>query len=229
MAQLTLAAAAIGVFALSCAQQASASIPPWPSQWSAEQIIHIPELGAVQSGAFVYDFTNKRVREDQYTSVGTVPTYSKNMSEWFLDTDWYFVDWVNLTCQHADFGVGPVRPDWFLNNSTNMPSTFIWDRFMGDGVGDYHHVNWLRLGWFGVFEYHVDANTSVPVRLRMPGATSLAGMTLMVDLANYTTTADPKFFDLPNFCSPGQAVEVPLDAVRSPGWMSQLAQHTRAN
>lgn len=196
-------------------------VPPWKNQWQATQIIHIPEIDADQSGWFVYDFDNQRIRQDQFTFHGSVPTYSKNMTEFFFGTDWYFIDWVANTCESTTYGIGPVKPDWFLTNSTLQKNVFLYDRFE---AMTYVNTSWLYLDWFGIFEYFVAVEKLKPFRLRMPGATSLAGMTLVVDLVNYTETIDESLFDLPQICKNPKPIDVLTFKKKSRGWYGNLAE-----
>merc|ERR1712070_359942 len=92
----------------------------WPSQWQAIQEIHLasgPYAGAVQRGRIVYDFINQRTREEQVLisgpSVKTDVT-SNNMTEWFHNTTWYYMDWTTGVCMSTDFGIGMVLPDWLV-------------------------------------------------------------------------------------------------------------------
>jgi len=204
-----------------------AQIPPWSEKWQATQIIEIPELNAIQSGYFVYDYPNNRIREDQYTFQGKVPTYSKNMTEFFFGNQWYFIDWVANTCETTSYGIGPVKPDWFLSNSTREPNVFLYDRF---GSKRYVNASWIYLDWFGVFEYFVESDTLTPLRLRMPGATSLSGMTLVVDLKNYTTDINVSLFDLPDICKKAKPYRYEDFHLRknSLGWFSTLLHHIQS-
>merc|ERR1712072_1357421 len=93
----------------------------WPEQWSAVQEIHLssgPFAGAVQIGRIVYDFKNRRTREDQALiggpSVKTNMT-SNNMTEWFHNSTWFFMDWTTGECISNDFGIGMVFPDYLVN------------------------------------------------------------------------------------------------------------------
>ena len=86
----------------------------WPIQWQAIQKIHIVSgnfSGAVQIGKIVYDYKNLMTREDQALVSGpSVKTgfTSNNMTEWFHNTTWYYMDWTTRQCQTTDFGFGQV-------------------------------------------------------------------------------------------------------------------------
>ena len=71
----------------------------WPYQWSAIQEIHMTSgnfTGAFQVGHIAYDYINRRTKESQALISGpSVKTgfTSNNMTEWFLGTHWYYMDW----------------------------------------------------------------------------------------------------------------------------------------
>merc|ERR1712196_676210 len=84
----------------------------WPTQWEAIQEIHLVNgnfSGAVQRGRIVYDFVRASTREDQALVAGpSVKTgyTSDNMTEWFHNTTWFYMDWTTGKCMSNDFGIG---------------------------------------------------------------------------------------------------------------------------
>merc|ERR1712086_723837 len=92
----------------------------WPQQWQGIQEIHLssgPYVGAIQKGRIVYDYTNLRTREDQVLIAGpsVASNYtSNNMTEWFHNSTWFYMDWTTGQCMSNDFGIGMVLPDWLV-------------------------------------------------------------------------------------------------------------------
>ena len=155
-------------------------------------------LGAVQRGLIAYDFPNRMTREDQALISGPSVNSSftsNNMTEWFHNTTWYYMDWTTGVCQTTDFGWGQVRPDFMIASGYPLergPPTFIDVYTTKEPLRrDFVNVSWIQVdgsaGFGGpprtsLFEWYLDKD-DVPRRMRMPSSLS---SDLMVDLSEFT-------------------------------------------
>eukprot|EP00937_MAST-01D_sp_MAST-1D-sp2_P003458 g3458.t1 len=214
------------------------TVPPslqrfvWPDQWRAIQTIHMVTgnyTGAVQRGRIAYDWVKRRTREDQQLLQGppVATSYtSNNMTEWFHNMTWYYVDWTAAppTCMSMEYGFGQVKPDWLVDAANGYPtqtgSTFILaynDSAPGAATREaraFVNVSWVQVdgsAGFGdppgssLFEWHVDANGRAR-RMRMPSTLS---SDLMADLSDFEARNEDADFDLPPCCSPGAVQQWP--------------------
>ena len=109
-------------------------------------------LGAVQRGLIAYDFPNRMTREDQALISGPSVNSSftsNNMTEWFHNTTWYYMDWTTGVCQTTDFGWGQVRPDFMIASGYPLergPPTFIDVYTTKEPLRrDYVNVSWIQV------------------------------------------------------------------------------------
>ena len=141
---------------------------------------------------------------------------SDNMTEWFHNTTWWYMDWTNTQCFSMQYGFGMVKPDWLVDPANGYPtstgSTFI---FAYNGTGAtarearaYVNVSWVQVdgsAGFGepagssLFEWHVDARGGAR-RMRMPSTLS---SDLMADLSDFELGSREADFELPPECKPG--------------------------
>lgn len=167
----------------------------WPTQWQAVQKVHLVSgnfTGAVQLGTIVYDYVNLKTREDQALISGpSVKTSftSDNMTEWFHNTTWHYMDWTTGICQTADFGFGQVKPDFLVSNSfPKKTGTIYIDAYIDSGIArGFVNTSWIQTdGSAGfdsppgtsLFEWYLDANDNAR-RMRMPSSLS---SDLIIDL-----------------------------------------------
>lgn len=194
----------------------------WPSQWSAVQEVHMVSgrfAGALQRGVIAYDFDHLMTREDQALISGpSVKTdfTSDNMTEWFRNTTWYYMDWTTGECQTTDFGWGQVRPDFLVRGDfpSTTGSTYIYaysDGSMAGGPREYVNTSWVQTdgsAGFGsppgssIFEWYID-KAGKARRMRMPS--SLAS-NLMIDLVGFESSLPADVFELPQACKDPGAV-----------------------
>ena len=194
----------------------------WPDQWRAVQTIHMVTgnfTGAIQRGRIAYDWQQRRTREDQQLLAGpSVKTSftSDNMTEWFHNMTWWYMDWTCMQCFSMEYGFGMVKPDWLVDPANGYPtstgSTFIF-AYNGTGaatreVRSYVNVSWVQVdgsAGFGeppgssLFEWHVDTQ-GMARRMRMPSTLS---SDLMVDLSDFELGSSEADFELPPECKPG--------------------------
>jgi len=185
----------------------------WPEQWSGIQEIHLVSgnfSGAVQRGRIVYDFLNQRTREDQALITGpSVKTdyTSDNMTEWFHNTTWFYMDWTTGECMSNDFGIGMVKPDWLTAPPYpyHTGTSFIYAYVNNTSNRGYVNTTWIQTDGsvgFGLppnsnlFDWHLN-NAGIPVRMRIP---STLAADLMVDISDFRPLVDPQETELPDAC-----------------------------
>lgn len=184
--------------------------------------------GAIQKGRIVYDFVHRRTREDQTLIAGpSVKTgyTSDNMTEWFHNSTWYYMDWTTGECMSTDFGIGMVLPDWLVSPpypyQTGTSFVFAYVNGSKSSARDYVNTTWIQSdgsAGFGLppnsnlFEWYLN-NEGEPVRMRMP---STLAADLQVDITDFTTTVVPSDTALPAACkSPEAWVHGPVTPMAS--------------
>lgn len=189
----------------------------WPSKWHAIQEINMVSgnfSGALQRGLVAYDFDRLLTREDQALISGpSVKTgfTSNNMTEWFHNMTWYYMDWTTGECMSQQWGWGQVKRDFLVNP--------VWPKQVGQhyiyvygknstagGKREFVNTSWIQTdGSAGfnsppgssLFEWHVD-DSGAARRMRMPSSLS---SDLIIDLVGFQRTVDDAMFELPAACT----------------------------
>jgi len=194
----------------------------WPQQWQGIQEIHLssgPYVGAIQKGRIVYDYTNLRTREDQVLIAGpsVASNYtSNNMTEWFHNSTWFYMDWTTGQCMSNDFGIGMVLPDWLVapDYPKHTGVSFIFTYINNTATRGYVNTTWIQTdgsAGFGLpagtnlFDFNID-NDGVPRRLHMP---STLAADLMIDLTDYSSAVTLEDTALPEACLQQNVLEWP--------------------
>eukprot|EP01012_Entosiphon_sulcatum_P059250 TRINITY_DN8360_c0_g1_i1.p2 TRINITY_DN8360_c0_g1~~TRINITY_DN8360_c0_g1_i1.p2 ORF type:complete len:242 (+),score=54.06 TRINITY_DN8360_c0_g1_i1:59-784(+) len=170
-------------------------VKPWPDQFTTIQLQYQPQLGQVkQRTVWHYDYANNppRHRLDHVTvresANGGPPVVPRNSSEWWIGTDLYMYNWDTNTCQHVDFGFGIPRPDWFLTNSTNAGTQWL---YRDDQFFQAVQLSKNPPAPYLPFNYYAYASDGTAMRLEAPMQTNL-----IVVNEFYNFTAEPQPSDL---------------------------------
>jgi hypothetical protein len=189
----------------------------WPRQWHAIQEINMVSgnfSGALQRGLVAYDFDRLLTREDQVLISGpSVKTgfTSNNMTEWFHNMTWYYMDWTTGECMSNEWGWGQVKRDFLVNNDfpKQVGQHFIYaysENSTAGGKREFVNTSWIQTdgsSGFGsppgssLFEWYVD-ESGIARRMRMPSSLS---SDLVIDLLGFRPDVDSAMFELPPACN----------------------------